>query len=321
MSHELREFDQMISGRNQTPWHKLGEVVENFGIEDLYRIMGWKVDFVPLVTINGDKTDSFATVRMPNHKDQPKIVLGSGMSKSYSVLQNEDLIKLVEPFVQNGCALETAGTLKDGQRVWIMLRLAKDLYVGNDDVIQNYIMVSNDHTGRQSARFGLVSVRVVCQNTLNAAEGAAASKIIRIYHQGNVNENLKTVASMLDHINGKFENYAVNLNHLAKVGVNEKDLKKYVHDCFYARFSQAEKEEKKKSIEKRESTIIRLFETGAGSDLSGAKGTVYGAYQAVNAYLNHHNDIALESRLSSLIWGHRGHIDRKALRLASKIAA
>lgn len=327
MAHEILEKDQIISGRNITPWHELGEVKENVTIKDLHRIMGWHVDLVPLITADGDKTESFATVRK-DYTTTPEgtiksgnIVLGAGLSKNYSVLQNDDLIRLVEPFVENGCALETAGTLKNGQRVWIMMRLAKDLHVGKDDVIQKYIMLSNDHTGRQAARIGLVGVRVVCQNTLNAAELDRASNIIRIYHQGNVNESMKTVASMLDYVNGKFVNYGIQLDKLAKCNINTNDLKQYVSDCFFQRFTAKEKEEMQSKIIKRENKIIELFETGAGSDLKEAKGTIYGAYQAVNNYLNHNNDIALDSRLPSLVWGHRSLIDKKALRLATKLAA
>jgi phage/plasmid-like protein (TIGR03299 family) len=321
MAHELNEHDQMISGRNITPWHELGEVRENFEIGDLHRIMGWDVKMLPLITSSNDKTECFATVRMPRTEDEPRIVLGAGLTKSYKVLQNSDLIKVVEPFVESGCALETAGTLKNGQRVWIMMRLAKDLHVGKDDVIQKYIMVSNDHTGKQAARFGLIGIRVVCNNTLNAAEANRESNLIRIFHQGNVSDNLKTVASMLDHINGKFVNYAINLETLAKTGINTTDLKKYVEDCFFGRFNQLEKKEMEKRIIKTQDKIIQLFETGAGSDLITAKGTVYGAYQAVNNYLNHNNDIELDSRLPSLIWGHRSFIDKKALKLAMKLAA
>lgn len=327
MAHELHEHDQMISGRNITPWHELGEVKEKIEVKDLHRIMGWPVELVPLITADGDKTESFATVRK-NYTATPdgtlvtnNIVLGTGLSKNYSVLQNDDLIQIVEPFVESGCALETAGTLKNGQRVWIMMRLAKDLHVGKDDAIQKYIMVSNDHTGRQAARFGLVGVRVVCQNTLNAAEADRASNLIRIYHQGNVSDNLKTVASMLDHINGRFVNYGIILNHLAKEQINQEDLKQYIQDCFFERFSAKEKEEMKDRIVKRENKIIELFETGAGSDLKGSKGTIYGAYQAVNSYLNHNNEIPLDSRLPSLVWGHRSFIDKKALKLATRLAA
>jgi len=334
MAHEILEHDQMISGRNITPWHELGEVSENVTIPDLYRIMDWEVrktkmetveipidesdnNFIPAIL-----TDAYATVRMPHGNETDGIVLGTGLSNSYQVLQNKELIQLVEPFVDQGCALETAGTLKNGQRVWIMLRLAKDLHIGQNDVIQKYIMVSNDHTGRQAARFGLVGIRVVCQNTLNAAEKQdyGTSNLIRIFHQGNVNENIKTVASMLDHVNGKFINYGINLERLAHTGINQRDLKRYVENCFLPTYSE-KRRDLENFMEKTEGKIIELFESGAGSDLPEAKGTVYGAYQAVNAYLNHNKNVALDVRLPSLVWGHRGNTDKRAYNLAMKLAA
>jgi phage/plasmid-like protein (TIGR03299 family) len=333
MAHEILQHDQLISARNINPWHQLGEVKESFTIPDLYRIMDWEVKKVRLATIYEDDeenaqyfldslpTDSYATVRLPRNKDESPIVLGDKLSKSYQILQNEELIKIVEPFVEQGCAIETAGTLLNGKRVWVMLRLAKDLHVGKNDVIQKYIMVSNDHTGAQAAKFGLIGIRVVCANTLNAAEVDKKSQLIRILHQGNISENLKTVASMLDDVNGEFVNYGIRLETLTRTGINSEDLKKYVKNCLFAQFSENRKEERADKIAATQDKIIQLFETGAGSDLPEAKGTVYGAYQAVNSFLNHNRTIALEKRLPSLVWGHRSVTDKKALQLALKLAA
>ncbi len=320
MAHEILEHDNMISGRNITPWHELGEIIDEVGIPDLYRIMGWPVDLVRCKTVDGDLTDSYATVRL--NQDGSRIVLSGGLSANYKVLQNNELIEIIKPFVEQGCALETAGTLKNGQRVWILLRLAKDLNVGKDDVIQRYIMVSNDHTGRQSARFGLVGIRVVCQNTLNIAEGSGReNKLIRVFHTGNIADNLRTVAAMLDHVNGQFKNYGINLEMLARVGVNGNDLKRYVEDCFFPNYSHKRKDEEADKIITTTDKVIQLFETGAGSDLAVAKGTVYGAYQAVNNYLNHNREVGLDKRLPSLLWGIHGTLDKRALHLAQKLAA
>ena len=331
MAHEIQEHDQMVSGRFITPWHGLGEVKGDVDIFDLHRIMGWKVEKFSLQTVaavvNGQEilpmdTDAYATVRMPRNTDEKHIVLGAGLKKGYKVLQNEELIEIVQPFVEKGCAIETAGTLKNGQRVWIMLRLAKDLHVGNDDVIQRYIMVSNDHTGSQAARFGCVGIRVVCQNTLNVAESAsAANKLIRVMHTGDVNENLKTVASMLDHVNGNFKNYSIDLNALAKKGVSVKDLKRYIENCYFGHWTAEQKKDNGNRIALVDKKVTELFESGAGSDLSSSKGTWYGAYQAVNNHLNHNRDVALDKRLPSLVWGDRAILDKRALRFAMQMAA
>jgi phage/plasmid-like protein (TIGR03299 family) len=336
MAAGILENDNMISANNITPWHKLGEVVEGFGISDLHRIMGWKVEKFKLQTcpyseysydgneknvISEMPTDSYATVRMPRNDDENAIVLGSGLSATYKVLQNEQLIKVIEPYVDQGCKLETAGTLFNGRRVWVMLSLGRQILVKGNDLINPYILVSNSHDGRQAAKIGLIAVRVVCQNTLNMAESEKDAQIIRILHHGNIEKNMETVANMLDVTKGRFINYSENLNHLASKGINEKDLRKYVKDCFFGHYTELKATERALRIIKTEEKIIELFESGAGSDLSSAKGTVYGAYQAVNYYLNHNRDIELADRLSSLVWGTRSLNDRKAFNEAMKLAA
>lgn len=319
--HGITADDQMISGRNITPWHGLGEVVGDFDINDLNRIMGWEVQLTPLVTDQGDATNAFATVRVPRVEGEKRIVLGAGLSASYRVLQNTDLIKIVEPFVEHGCALETAGTIKRGQRVWVMLRLSGHIDVKGEDRINQYMLVSNDHTGSQAAKIGLIGVRVVCQNTLNIAERSYHSQLIRILHQGNIVKNMETVAGMLDHAKGQFVNYEHDLELLASRSINATDLRQYVHNCFFDKWSEKKRQESQERITKTESKIIELFETGAGSDLPSARGTVYGAYQAVNHYLNHNREIELETRLSSMAWGSRAVNDKWAFFNALQLAA
>lgn len=335
MAHEITAADAMISGRFITPWHGLGEVVEDFNVEDLRRIMGWQVEKFMTQTVtyfpNGDETleedviypmdtEKYATVRMPRNAQEAPIVLGAGLSRGYKVLQNEELIRVVEPFVQQGCALETAGTLRQGARVWIMLRLSGDINVKGDDQINSYILFSNDHTGAQAARIGMVGIRVVCQNTLNVAESGKASQLIRIMHQGDVAGNLLEVSKLLDTAKGQFINYGASLNHLANKGIKEKDLRKYVTNCFFAK-ADHKIPELQERIVNQQNKIIQLFETGEGAELASAKGTVYGAYQAVNHFLNHNRDISAETRLGSLVWGSRAITDRNAYQGAMKLAA
>ena len=325
MAHEITENDAMISGRNITPWHKLGEITDNFGIEDLHRIMGWEVKklqtYVEFQNYQSMQTNSFATVRMPRTSDEHPIILGAGLSDKYSILQNSELIKIIEPFVEQGCILETAGTIKQGRKIWIMLRLSGQICVSNEDIIDKYILVSNDHTGAQAARFGLTGVRVVCNNTLTLAESAKTSQIIRVMHTGDVNKNMQTVSQMLNHVDGKFDNYSHDLKKLSREGISGRDLREYVRDCFLPTFSTKDEDKKEERMLKVEKKVIELFEVGPGADMKSARGTVYGAYQAVNHYLNHNLDIDLEKRLESIAWGARARMDKIAFTQAMKLAA
>jgi phage/plasmid-like protein (TIGR03299 family) len=318
MAANIQEHDQMISARNITPWHGIGEVVEGFFISDLQRIMGWEVLKERLFLANGQSTNTYATTRTVVNADgkNEKIILGDKLSEYYEVLQNTDLINIIEPFIQSGCALDTAGTLGNGKRVWILLRLQGDLLVGQQDVISRYIMISNDHTGKEAAKIGMVGVRVVCQNTLNVAEYSKTSQLIRVRHEGNVVTSLSQVAAMLDTVNGKFLAYGNQLNKLTGKNISIPDLRKYVKEVFFPKLDPSEEAEKADSINKLKDQIEKIFVEGPGSSLAEANGTVYGAYQAVNYFLNHESRGSLEKRLSSIVWGKNQQIDQRALSLA-----
>ena len=251
MGHQLYKNDAMMSARMITPWHRLGEVKENVTMADLHKLLGWPVTMEQLYTKRGEATEAYATIRTIFNQDgteKERIILGDKLSKDYKILQNTELLKVIEPLNEAGCAIETAGSLRNGRRVWVLLRLSTDLVIGKNDVIQKYILCSNDHTGIESARFGLVGIRVVCANTLGAAEHNNRSQLIRIMHNSKVKENLEVVASMLDHVNGQFLAYGEKLAKLADTGINSEDLKKYVKEVFFPTFNaDKEREERQQA--------------------------------------------------------------------------
>ncbi|MBW1999659.1 MAG: hypothetical protein JRJ29_17065 [Deltaproteobacteria bacterium] len=64
---------------------------------------------------------------------------------------------------------------------------------------------------------------------------------------------------------------------------------------------------------------MRLFEAGRGSQLAGRN--YWGAYNAVNEYLNCFRGETRDNRLNSLWFGDSSRINKKALNIAMKMAA
>lgn len=308
MAHEITSDDQVISARNITPWHGLGEIKESFDINDLYRIMGWKVEKIALQTVTGLKTNGFATVRM-NQDDSNQIVLSTTLTKNYKILQNHQLIDTVKPFVEQGCMIETAGTLKQGQKVWILLRLSSNIFVSANDEIKTFILVSNDHSGKNAAQIGTVAIRVVCNNTLTQAHSSDTSNLVKIYHKGDVAGNMDFVASTLDHFNGQFKVYGEQLQKLAGQSITLEQLQAYTRQCFKEMINM---DNEKKITDKVEAVF--------NNEIESAKGSVYGAYQAVNWYINHNKDSNLDTKLNSLIYGQKRMLDQRAFKLALDLA-
>lgn len=336
MAHLITNRDNVLFFKKPA-WHKLGEVTgENITKHDLHKRFGWPVIKEPLFTARGEETSTYATIRTiydDAGNEVERIILGDKLSASYEVLQNADLITAAEPLMDAGCIVETAGTLNKGRRVWLLLRLQGDMHLGADETITRFIMISNDHTGKESARVGFVPIRVVCANTLSMAESSRASSLIKIRHEGNVKRSMDFVVSLIDSANGQFLAYGEQLEQLMTMPIDQQTLDDYVKRIFFPKFEQqtanAETTEEKESARKDADRLLKLqnviseiYQTETSIiDQRDANGTLYGAYQAVNHYLNHVQAIGEERRLHNIGWGTGRQTDLKALSVAKELVA
>src|SRR5690606_31902054 len=166
-------------------WHGLGQIVEDYptsaeaikyaGLdytvkkrylftygddtspetEDNDCVMEWRVD-VP---------EHFATVRTDTDE-----VLGV-VGKDYEIVQNTEAFHFFDDLVggNGGIKYETAGALGKGEKVFITAKLPDVLRVGKDDLIEQYLLLTTSHDGYGCIKAAFTPIRVVCNNTLNAA--------------------------------------------------------------------------------------------------------------------------------------------------------
>jgi phage/plasmid-like protein (TIGR03299 family) len=77
---------------------------------------------------------------------------------------------------ESGAVFETAGSIDNGRKVFMTMKLPNGLNIGGVDAIDMYLMAWNTHDGSSSFSVAVTPIRVVCQNTLTAALRAAKSK-------------------------------------------------------------------------------------------------------------------------------------------------
>ncbi len=210
MAHELNFTNgkaDMLSVR-LTPWHSEGTVLPdhpsyadaikiaglNYTVdkEQTYRQVPGKTELV--------KSGAYVTVRRDTQSE-----LGVVQS-TYSVVQNEQAFKVLIPLIDEGIAnIETAGVLRKGADAWMLVNLdtgrlpssVREAFTGHEDKIKPYILVSTNHSGRRGILVALTSVRVVCANTLGAAEGSGVDNQIRVVHTDSAEQKLIEAAEML----------------------------------------------------------------------------------------------------------------------------
>lgn len=226
MAHQI---ESMMSVK-LTPWHKLGVVVQEAPTAaDAIKLAGldWGVRLAPL-QIAGDAprpVEACAVVR-----DSDQAILCHHIGPKFVPLQNADAFRWFDPFVEAGeCTFETAGSLADGKRVWVMAKLnRRPAEIVPGDNVEKYLLLSNSHDGSMAVRVSYTPVRVVCANTLAAAHSSGESSFVRIRHTKGMKDTLAAVRDVCDNADAQFEATAEQYRELARRKVNPGDLKKYV---------------------------------------------------------------------------------------------
>ena len=118
-----------------TPWHKQGIRVQDAPtIEEAlqYAKLGWKVNKRKTYYFdNNIHTQAMPTGGYCTYRADTGQVLGKGVSERYGVLQNEEAFAPFEPLLDMGFKLETAGSVQDGRKVWILAKSPERYTVGN----------------------------------------------------------------------------------------------------------------------------------------------------------------------------------------------
>ncbi|HEY9340845.1 MAG TPA: DUF932 domain-containing protein [Hanamia sp.] len=130
------------------------------------------------------------------NRTDTETVLGV-VGKDYEVVQNIDAFSFFDAIVGgDGIFYETAGALGKGERIFITAKLPDYIKVGNDDLIEQYLFLTTSHDGSGSITAAFTPVRIVCNNTLNAAL-CKKSNAIKIRHTANAKERLEEAHKLM----------------------------------------------------------------------------------------------------------------------------
>ncbi len=166
----------------EAPWHGLGTRVEEAltSVEALYQAgLDWRVVQKPIETYDGIPVPNFVA----NVRNSDDTVLGV-VTDRYSIVQNTEAFAFTDALIGVGVTYETAGSLQNGRKVWILAKLPKN-YLINGDAVEPYVVFMNSHDGSCSVKAAITPIRVVCQNTLNLALSTARRSWSAI-HKGDI---------------------------------------------------------------------------------------------------------------------------------------
>lgn len=206
------------------PWHGLGvQVQEAPESKDALRLAGldWKVYQREVYTDSGIKIEGYrANVRNTDNK-----VLGV-VTERYKIVQNEEAFSFTDALLGKGVCYETAGSLQEGKKVWLLARLPKE-YIISGEQISPYLVFSNSHDGSAAVRVAVTPIRVVCNNTLNLAL-STAKRSWAMVHTGNIKGKIHEAQETLFMAENYMSKLGKEFEELKRQKLSERQVKEYI---------------------------------------------------------------------------------------------
>lgn len=206
------------------PWHGLGvQVQEAPESKDALRLAGldWKVYQREVYTDSGIKIEGYrANVRNTDNK-----VLGV-VTERYKIVQNEEAFSFTDALLGKGVRYETAGSLQEGKKVWLLARLPKE-YIISGEQISPYLVFSNSHDGSAAVRVAVTPIRVVCNNTLNLAL-STAKRSWAMVHTGNIKGKIHEAQETLFMAENYMSKLGKEFEKLKRQKLSERQVKEYI---------------------------------------------------------------------------------------------
>ena len=197
MGAGLMEYDE-LAYHGATPWHGQGHPLKGLVTSEEMRQASnlmWEPELHPVYLQHiglGDEHPQF--IEAKHHRavvrsDHRDVVLGV-VSDNYQIIENAEMFDFCDALVDAGAHYETAGSIHNGRRVWALCRVPETVQINGveDDEVQMYVACAQGHDGGFSLRAMVTPVRIVCQNTLQAALNTQRTFTVR--HAGSPQDKL-----------------------------------------------------------------------------------------------------------------------------------
>jgi phage/plasmid-like protein (TIGR03299 family) len=328
MAHNLATINGRIAMAYQgvAPWHELG--IRMSGTADVQTALtaanlDWRVNLESVFLQDGRQVpDRFATIR-----EGDRAILGT-VGPSYTPLWNADAFGVLDGACRDhGVTIESAGALGNGSRVWMLAKMQGTIEPVAGDRINGYFLINTGHDGTLAYGARLTPIRVVCQNTLNAAL-SNGKDWISIRHTKSSTDKIVEAGRMISQLTAALAATGKTYGDLAHRTLTPAEIAQYIESVI----PTPENEPPTATIRGRRDQIAALVFAGVGSDLANqdcrpGTASAWSAYNAVCEYWDHVRPAeaksvsARQAANESAIFGGNAQIKIKALQVARQLVA
>jgi phage/plasmid-like protein (TIGR03299 family) len=262
----------------------------------------WKLKRLPVQYLVDGRVrtmdDRFVLVRDDTHAAL------SVVSGDYQIVQPKEVLEFYRELMElSGYALETAGALDGGRKVWALARTGNVGSADNGekkDKLAAYVLLATSCDKTLATTAAFTSIRVVCNNTLFfAMEDIKTGRRPQVKVSHNLRFDADRVKQDLGLMDKAWSGFIERVHKMASFHMKPDAASSFFGDLLLQKngkllSNKAQREHK---------TIIDLFAAAPGQDLPSAKGTLWGAVNAVTYYVDHVRSGSPGDRLDSAWFG------------------
>lgn len=246
--------------------------------------------------------------RLPGRKEAERFF--EVRSDHFRPVQNTDAFSFFDRVVKRGEAMyHSAGSFYGGRVVFILAKLPSDIVVAHQDLIEQYVLLTNAHDGTRMLRMGYMPIIQRTQTVLGTAQSRRFSVSIR--HMGaNIDSRIAEARRALGIIKTWSDKASGIYTTMANHEVSSKDVDEYLKALF------PDKEGKTLARVSRDA-VRELAQAAAEITSKHQPISVWDLYQSTCQHLD--TTARPATKMSSIWFGERARTKERAQALALKL--
>lgn len=242
----------------------------------------------------------------------------------YTPVQNMDAFTFFNNAIgKNRAIWQTAGFFGAGERVFVSAKLPKNILV-NGDPVDNYLVFTTSHDGSSGVKILFTPIRVICENTLNAAI-AGSSNYVSFRHTKSVHSNIDIASEILGICDKQIEFLKEQYNIMSKIKIDDNKAQEVFAKVILTKDELFKIKQTGHTVNQ---IVMRNWKAINDTELSMKKvnvlseinnyyfegigqkeilGTSWGVYNAITGYYSNVDNSEGSKRMDSLLYGDKSN--------------
>lgn len=242
------------------------------------------------------------------------------VKERYTPVQNIEAFTFFDGAIGKDKAIwQTAGFFGNGERIFVSAKLPKNIFV-NGDIVENYLVFTTSHDGSSGVKILFIPIRVVCENTLNAAI-ATSTNYVSFRHTKSVHGNLDIASEILGICDSRIVFLQEKFDFMRRTKIEDKDAQNIFANVILTEDEQFKINQTGHTVGqiitrdwraiqdagismKKVNTLSEInnyYFSGIGQ--KEILGTAWGVYNAITGYYSNIDNSEGAKRMDSLLYG------------------